>query len=116
MDVVGVVLRVVVLDQEVGAVQPVIMWPARLDAPRPREMDIVQPGRPDAGPVGLPNVRPHRADERLDDAHREGTMRFVHAEEREPDGPLEAAFTPRASNDVVERIARDAFDDIITDR
>src|SRR6266403_744987 len=35
MDVVGVVLRVVILDQEVGAVQPVVMRPARLGAAGP---------------------------------------------------------------------------------
>jgi len=41
MDVVGLVLRVVVLDQEVGAVQPVVMRPARLGAAGPGEMDML---------------------------------------------------------------------------
>ena len=41
MDVVGVVLRVVVLDQQMGTVQPLVMRPARLGAACPGEMDML---------------------------------------------------------------------------
>ncbi len=45
VNVVGVVLRVVELDQERRPVQAVIMRPPRLDVARPSEMDVLETRR-----------------------------------------------------------------------
>ena len=94
MDVVGLVLGVVVLDQQVRAVQAVIMRPARFEAAGPGEMDLLQSGLADPRPLRLGHRRPHRADEFLDDPHREVAVAFLH-DARMPTRPG-AADCPRA--------------------
>src|SRR2546423_1542483 len=49
VDVVGVVLRVVVLDQEARTLDPVVVALTLLDAAHPGELNLVQPGLADGG-------------------------------------------------------------------
>src|SRR5439155_23633423 len=69
MDVIGLVLGVVVLDQQIRALQPVIMRPSRLDAAGPGEMDVFEPGLAEPGPLGLRPGGAHGADAVLDQPH-----------------------------------------------
>src|ERR1700730_6362101 len=53
VDVVGVVLGVVVLDQQRGTVEAIVVRLARLERPRPREADQLRPRPGAAGPPPL---------------------------------------------------------------
>src|SRR5256712_6199403 len=103
MDVVCVVLRVVVLDEEPRPMQPEVVRVAGFEGTGPGEVDKTEPGLANARPLRLGQLRPQIPDELLDQALGQRALRWRHVADREAHRTAEVVGATGPAHDVAKR-------------